>query len=205
MKMWIAFAVALCAAPAAPAERPARAVPALFERILERTAGPAREAVVAARDAALRYHELLRSLRGSRVTGLVDVFLKASEGRLRALLESALRTAPDPDLGRAVRGVLVSARERAQATVRTVLARLSPPPALAKVFALLGDAQGLVLGAPPPAAPAWKALRTALGGAMAEVRSWAVGAGQDAVREAMFEAILILEENGEYPDRSPRM
>jgi hypothetical protein len=208
-------AASLAFAPAARAESPSPGIPALFEKLLLSSSGGEADALRASRDLTLRYHELLRGLRGKRVTGLLDVVRRTSDSAVTAFLTQAAAAPQAPGLFRRIHAAMTSARDRAHTAVKSVLARLSPPPALTTFFSLLGDVMqeaftlvtNIAAGKTPYANDTMHGIvtkhRMVLSAALGEFRGWAVKAGIDTVREYMFEAIILLTEGSIPATKEP--
>jgi hypothetical protein len=209
MIRWIAVlsAVAMAGAWKAAGAAEVRSAERLFSTLLDRAEGPAKDGLRAARDLIAGQVELLHGIPKPRVTGLVSLVCHLVKKRLPEVLGIAVErkvSATDAlyDLRRASDTWLAKARSAAVAS----LVRFTKTVRFHGVFAALRE--GLDRGWDLVGAVAkgeskhrvgmmkahWDGYRNRVREGLDRFRAWAVGVGLEGVRNALYEAILILDE-----------
>jgi hypothetical protein len=183
----------------------------LFDRLGATAVGDVQEAMKAARGLVVQGIETVKRLPQTRNTGLLDLVTRVLTQRMTRLLKTAdekmMPVGKDlfQQLEKAVGDALGVARTGAQ----TVLARLRKPIQFFGFFRTLREAMakgwelvtGIASGATRPRKGMmkghWQGYRQPLRAALQRFIEWAEPLGLEAVRNALYEAILAADEASE--------
>jgi hypothetical protein len=186
-------------------------LPDLFSVGLKRTQEDAKEAMRLAGEAVRHEIELLLSLQRRRVTGLADLYVKVLRKRMTRIIERGLertRGFSQADvlaIGTAREGILKRVRAAARSSLQPFGGSVrffgffrALEEAGRRVWATVAQvAQGKAKLRPGMAKAPWEERRAAIARSLEKFRAWAEKAGSEAVRQALYEAFLVLDEGDE--------